>query len=171
MSLMILVDAGRDGVSLMILVGAGRDGVSLMVLVGAWRDDHGRFTPTRLLTPQVPDFDPPRPRWAPDVPSQFELPFCTTTNPSHAMAAAAHDYDSDVEEVFEVERILWARVGEHDAEYLVKWVGYAEPTWEEAWRLDGCKESIAAYEQSLVEEEALLREAHLLAEREVIVID
>lgn len=56
------------------------------------------------------------------------------------------DDESDVEEVFEVKRILDARYVTVDRiEYFVEWLGFHECTWEEAWRLEDCKEAIWAF--------------------------
>ena len=43
----------------------------------------------------------------------------------------------DGDEEFQVERILDARVRWRRLEYLVKWAGYEEPTWERARDVNG----------------------------------
>ena len=68
-------------------------------------------------------------------------------------------FDSDSEESemsvdeFEVEDILDKWGGGYDVDrplhYLVKWVGYPDPTWELAEDLHGCQQTIDEYEEEL----------------------
>lgn len=66
----------------------------------------------------------------------------------------------DVEEAFEVERILNVRQGRRCTEYFVQWKGYSldECSWEEDWRLESCHDAI---------EELLLRIADYQAKLEI----
>ena len=54
---------------------------------------------------------------------------------------------------FEVEDILDKWGGGYDVDrplhYLVKWVGYPDPTWEWAGDLHGCQQTIDEYEEEL----------------------
>lgn len=55
--------------------------------------------------------------------------------------------DTDVEEVFEVEKILNHRIRNGQAEYYVRWVGYSwdESSWEPARNLSGAAEAIKEF--------------------------
>jgi hypothetical protein len=68
-------------------------------------------------------------------------------------------FDSDsedsemAEDEFEVEDILEKWGGgydvDHPQQYLVKWVGYPDPTWELLEDLDGCQQTIDEFEEEM----------------------
>ena len=67
------------------------------------------------------------------------------------------------EEVYEVEKIL-ASAAEAGVEmFLVKWVGYDDPTWEPLEHLDGCREVLEAFRQ---EQRELARKKEMIKEEQ-----
>ncbi|KAH7709247.1 hypothetical protein AAVH_23483 [Aphelenchoides avenae] len=57
----------------------------------------------------------------------------------------------DVARDYEVEKVLAERGVGEDKAYLVKWVGYADPSWEPAANLDTCDERIDDFDPGFVE--------------------
>lgn len=65
------------------------------------------------------------------------------------------------DEIYEVEKILQSVVESGTELFLVKWVGYEDPTWEPLAHLDGCKEMLQAFRQEqreLAKKKAILRQ-------------
>ena len=71
----------------------------------------------------------------PEVVREFQLP---ATNSSFS----EHEYD--------VERILGKRIKKRRLQYLVKWIGYPQPTWEPVSGLTNCQQAIADFESTQI---------------------
>jgi transposase InsO family protein len=58
-------------------------------------------------------------------------------------------YETEEDNVFEVERIIRQRGNNHKKEFLVKWLGYddSENTWEPETNLTNCRQLLAQYRQ------------------------
>jgi hypothetical protein len=56
-------------------------------------------------------------------------------------------YETEEDNVFEVERIITHRGNNHQKEFLVKWLGYddSENTWEPETNLTNCRQLLAQY--------------------------
>ncbi|KAL0484736.1 methyl-CpG-binding domain protein [Acrasis kona] len=58
------------------------------------------------------------------------------------------DNSVDDQDICEVEHILKKRTRGKKTQYLVKWVGHKDPTWEPAYNMNGCKEALDQFEGS-----------------------
>lgn len=67
------------------------------------------------------------------------------------------------DEVYEVEKILDSIMEGGVEKFLVKWVGYDDPTWEPLQNLDGCREVLEAFRQ---EQRALAHKTAMIREEE-----
>jgi hypothetical protein len=76
--------------------------------------------------------------------SMLEEYHTTTRSSIHAPQARTLE---DNREEFEVEAILDSRWNRRRLQYLVKWVGYAKPTWEPDTNLDGATELVIEFHQ------------------------
>lgn len=56
--------------------------------------------------------------------------------------------DSQDSEIYEVEAILDSRIRRKRVQFLVRWTGYNQTTWEPYENLDGCKELIFEFFQA-----------------------
>ena len=56
--------------------------------------------------------------------------------------------DTQEPDTYEVEAILDSRVRRKKIQYLVRWTGYNDPTWEPFDHLDGCRDLIIEFHQA-----------------------
>merc|ERR1712110_28663 len=59
-----------------------------------------------------------------------------------------YESDDEEEEEWEVEKVVGRRVEEEEVQYLVKWVGWEEATWEPELNLAGSETLISDYQTS-----------------------